>query len=148
MSKTTSTRLNNREQNPSVVVAMSTFNDTERTVAAVRSIFDSTTRAHVHAVVVDDGSEQETVDALLTLPPEYPNLKLLPRPHRERGYARHEAIEEALALNPDYILFMDADMELDPNAIQHCIDAVTQSGAGAVLIGRFHIHRMITSRPV
>ena len=39
-----------------------------------------------------------------------------------------------LALEPDYILFMDADMELDPNAIQHCIDSVEQSGAGAVLI--------------
>lgn len=135
MSKTTSSSINsNREHNPSVVVAMSTFNDTERTVAAVRSIFKSNTRAEVHAVVVDDGSEQETVDALLALPTEYPNLVLLPRPHRERGYARHEAIEESLALDPDYILFMDADMELDPNAIQHCIDAVTQSKAGAVLI--------------
>ena len=134
MSKTTSTRINNRDNNPSVVVAMSTFNDTARTVAAVRSIFESKTRANVYAVVVDDGSEQETVDALLALPSEYPNLTLLPRPHRERGYARHEAIQESLALEPDYILFMDADMELDPSAIQHCIDSVEQSGAGAVLI--------------
>lgn len=134
MSKTTSTRINNRDNNPSVVVAMSTFNDTDRTVAAVRSIFDSKTRANVYAVVVDDGSEQETVDALLALPPEYPNLTLLPRPHRERGYARHEAIQESLALEPDFILFMDADMELDPSAIEHCIDSVKQSGAGAVLI--------------
>jgi len=133
MSQTTSSSMTHR-QVPSVVVAMSTFNDTERTVAAVRSVFTSNTRAKVYAVVVDDGSEQDTVDALAALEPEYENLTFLPRPHRERGYARHEAIQESLKLDPDYILFMDADMELDPEAIQHCMDAVQQSGAGAVLI--------------
>ena len=125
---------NSRKQSRRVVVAMSTFNDTERAVMAVQSIFASRTRATVLAVVVDDGSEQETVDALAALQTDHANFHFLPRPHRERGFARHEAIEEAIKLDADFILFMDADMELDPDAIEHCIVAVQQSGAGAVLL--------------
>jgi glycosyltransferase involved in cell wall biosynthesis len=123
-----------RKEHHEVVVAMSTYNDTERAVAAVRSIFRSKTRAQVSAVVVDDGSDGKTVEALSALTTEYPNFFFLPRPHRERGYARYEAIEEALQKSPEFMLFMDADMELEPDAIEKCMEAVQQSGAGAVLI--------------
>ena len=134
MSKPVQSNLSQSRHVPVVVVAMSTFNDTERTVKAVESIFQSQTRAIVKAVVVDDGSEQETVDALAALGEQHEHLHFMPRPHRERGFARHEAIEESLALEADFILFMDADMELDPQAIDQCLLAVNQSGAGAVLL--------------
>ena len=117
-----------------VAVAMSTFNDTHRAVLAVKSIFESNTRAYVKAVVVDDGSEQDTVDALAALAEEYEHLTFIPRPHRERGFARHEAIQEALNLKPDFMLFMDADMILETGAIQYCIQSIEDTKAGAVVV--------------
>ena len=131
-----------------IAVAMSTFNEGQLAVKAVRSIFESKTRAIVKAVVVDDGSAQDHIDGLTTLSQRFPDLRFIPREHRERGIARCEAIAEALKENPDYIVFLDADMILDQDALELCMQTCEEKQCGAVVIREvcFSNHKNFATR--
>lgn len=117
-----------------IIVAMSTFNEGQLAVKSILSIFASKTRAIVKAVVVDDGSNKDHVEAITALSERFPDLKFIPREHRERGLARCEAIEEALKENPNFIVFLDADMILHQDALQLCVQTCEERDCGAVLI--------------
>ncbi len=117
-----------------IAVAMSTFNDVDRTCRAIDSALQQDIDATIEVVVADDGSEQDAVDALVAAYGEHPHVHLLLLPHRERGWARHSAMEKVLALEPDYLLFIDADMVLDLSALSVCVDTANRESAGAVVL--------------
>jgi glycosyltransferase involved in cell wall biosynthesis len=117
-----------------IAVAMSTFNDVDRTRRAIDSALSQTVDATIDVVVADDGSEPAAVDALAEFIGDNAHVHLLRLPHRERGWARHSAMERVLELDPDYLLFIDADMVLEPHAIQACLTALDEGKAGAAIL--------------
>ena len=60
-----------------IAVAMSTFNDVERTQLAIDSARSQTIDATIDVVVADDGSEPAAVDALAAFIGDDPHVHLL-----------------------------------------------------------------------
>ncbi len=135
-------------EHASVVIALSTFNDTERTIRAVQSALGCSKLLQPRVVAVDDGSEPQTVLALRRIALDEPRFTLVEAEHRERGWARFDAIQVALKLNPDFLLFIDADMQLASGALEQCISLCADTGAGAIVIQETPIsdHRNFATR--
>lgn len=118
----------------SVVITVTTYNDAERIEACLRSCLGQRGLASVAIVVADDGSTDATLAILQRLAAQADNLHILPLAHGERGRARAAAIEKALTLAPDFLLFLDSDMTLPADLVQQCAAYADQQQYGALVI--------------
>lgn len=113
---------------------VTTYNDAERIEPCIRSCLGQRGLASVAIVVADDGSTDATLAILQRLAAQVDNLHILVLPHGERGQARAAAIEKALTLAPDFLLFIDSDMTLQEGLVARCADYAQQHHYGALVI--------------
>ena len=113
-----------------VSVVITTKNRALQTVEAVKSVLQQTYPVQ-EIVVVDDGSDESEVKALVSLLPkdERISLKLLEMPTFHPGIARKIGIQ---LTNSDWIAFLDSDDLWLPNKIESQINFVLQSKARAL----------------
>ena len=100
---------------PTIVVIILTFNQCERTMACIDSLF-SIKAPCFHTLVWDNGSSDETA---VTIPQKYPNI-LLHHHHTNIGVAGGRNSAAQLASEtwyPTHFLFLDNDMLLEPNFV-------------------------------
>lgn len=107
---------------PEVAVIVPAYNEADNIDACVRSILASTVAPTLEVWVVDDQSTDQTWAILETLQAELgdPRLHLLagrPRPQGWMGktWACQQAVEQA---GGDVLLFLDADVRLQPGALE------------------------------
>ena len=84
-------------------------------------------------IVIDDGSEDKTLDILLSNPILYSKLIQQNR-NQGKGAAVREGI---LQSSGDYILFQDADLEYDPINYSRLLSMVTKFDADLIIGSRF-----------
>ena len=77
-------------------------------------------------IVVDDGSNDETLGELGRLKHQFPHLRVISLPRRGAARARNAGIELAQAR---YIAFLDADDEWQPEKLERQIVFMEDSGA-------------------
>jgi len=118
----------------SVVITVTTYNDAERIESCIQSCLRQHGLARVTLVVADDGSTDATLAILQRLAAQVDNLHILALLHGERGRARAAAIEKALTLAPDFLLFIDSDMTLEEGLVQRCVDYAHQQHYGALVV--------------
>lgn len=124
--------MNTSSETLTVAIALSSYNEEKQIERCLLSCLTQQTRHTVRVVVCDDGSQDSTVACVRNLQPAYPLLEVVQIHHQERGVARDIAIGTALTYQPDFLLFIDADMILADDLVEQCADFLssrTQYGA-------------------
>ena len=91
----------------------------------LRSIL-SQTYSNVEIIAVDDGSPDETPTILDRLAQEQPKLKVIHQQNAGVSAARNTGIQHA---SGEYIMFVDGDDYLAPDAVSYFMELVRQTGA-------------------
>ena len=87
----------------------------------------------LEVLVVDDGSNDRSVELLEAHPALYSTLIKLPK-NSGKGAAIKAGLEQA---SGDYILFQDSDLEYDPTEYQLLVEPVLAYSADIVMGSRF-----------
>jgi glycosyltransferase involved in cell wall biosynthesis len=90
----------------------------------------------VEVIVVDDGSTDGTLRLLEESSERYPWLKTLTQKNAGPAVARNTGAKEAQG---DFLVFLDADDEMEPEALQEAATYIANSPEKDVLIGRYQI---------
>lgn len=114
---------------PPVSVVIPAFNEEASVAAAVRSVAQSVPPPR-EIVVVDDGSTDGTAGVLERLARDEPRLRVVTSPANEGKAA---ALNRGLrATTSDFVVTVDADTRLDPDALGRLARAAAGPGVGAV----------------
>ncbi len=98
------------------VVVIPTYNEKDNILPLVEEIFK--VAPEIKILIVDDGSPDGTGEIADELGQRYKQVKVLHREKKEGlGRAYIAGFKEALKMNPDYILQMDADFSHNPKYI-------------------------------
>ena len=115
-----------------VSVIIPAYNAAEFIGRAVESVLSQTHRA-LEVIVVDDGSDDGTADAVSRLAASEARLHLVRMPNSGPAVARNRGME-AISADAEYVMFVDADDYLAPDAVERALSAA-QDGAELVLMG-------------
>ena len=125
-----------RKERLSIIVPA--FNEAENILTNTKEIKKSVSAlgCEFEIVVVDDGSEDDTYEILELLSRTVKEV----RPHKSKtnkgkGIALREA---SLKASGDFIIFLDADLELHPKLIPDLIQRMKNTGADVVLGSKRH----------
>lgn len=117
---------------PKTCVIMPAYNAEPYIERAVRSVLNQTVR-ELTLLAVDDGSTDQTGAILERLAAEDTRLVPLHVPNGGPAMARNRALER-LDADADYVMFLDADDELLPDALAYALAGAAE-GAELVLMG-------------
>jgi len=115
-------------QKPLVSVIITTKNEADVIFNLLKSVAGQT-YPNTEIIVVDNNSTDETVKIAKGFTKKVYNQG--PERSAQRNYGARKAIGE-------YLLFLDADMELSPKVIEECVDSA-QKGAKAAIIPEISI---------
>lgn len=118
---------------PLISIVIPAYNYAEKLPRAVNSVLKQLTDLH-ELIVIDDGSTDNTQAVLTELHNENNNFRIV---HKENGglaSVRNRGITEAQA---DYLIFLDADDELDEGALKHIEQHIQSNPASRMIIGGY-----------
>jgi 2-polyprenyl-3-methyl-5-hydroxy-6-metoxy-1,4-benzoquinol methylase len=110
-----------------VSVVIPTWNRSAKLQRALSSL-RAQTWAHWEALVVDDGSEDDTRDVVAQLAEEDPRIRLIARQHEGVSAARNAGLVEA---SGGFIAFLDSDNEWQPAFLEAMVGVMTARGLDA-----------------
>ena len=117
---------------PKVSVIIPAYNAEEYIERAMKSVLGQT-HEELELIVVDDGSDDGTADAVSRLAASEARLHLVRMPNSGPAVARNRGME-AISADAEYVMFVDADDYLAPDAVE-CALSAAQDGAELVLMG-------------
>lgn len=118
---------------PLISIVIPAYNYAEKLPRAVNSVLKQLTDLH-ELIVIDDGSTDNTQAVLTELHNESNNFRIV---HKENGGSasvRNRGITEAKA---DYLIFLDADDELDEGALKHIEQHIQTNPSSKMIIGGY-----------
>ncbi len=108
------------------VVVIATYNEAENVPALLLSILGL--GPEYQAVVVDDSSPDGTADLVSQIAAEHGRVHLLQRPAKlGYGTAYLDGFREALSMDADYIVQMDADYSHNPEDVPRLVEAAQEA---------------------
>ncbi|QQS38621.1 glycosyltransferase [Candidatus Woesebacteria bacterium] len=110
---------------PKVSIIIPTFNE-EKNIKRLLVSIGKQSYKNIESIVVDDGSTDKTV----SIANKYAT-RVYARKHAERSIQRNFGANRAKG---DYLVFLDADMELTPNVVLNCIEIISNSKYKALII--------------
>jgi glycosyltransferase involved in cell wall biosynthesis len=122
--------LHDTESRESVAVVVTTFNDTEFLLDALRSVF-AQTHAPKEVIVVDDGSDESPAYLVKT----FPSVMLIRKKNGGLASARNVGLGQATSR---FICFLDADDRLKPNALAAGLACFRTDPHAALVYGGHH----------
>lgn len=84
------------------------------------------------AIVVDDGSVDDTARIIADYAAREHRVRLLAGKHAGASAARNQALDEAERLAPAYVTFLDADDYLEPDALEAMVQTAQRTGADVI----------------
>ena len=93
------------------------------------------THSHLEVIVVDDGSPDDTSDVAS----RYPRVRCIRQENQGLSAARNTGIRESTG---DFLVFLDADDRLIPNALETGLKCFRRNPGAAVVVGK---HRVISA---
>lgn len=121
--------------NPSVTIIVLNWNGKEHVLRCLHSL-QSLTYPQYDVLVVDNGSEDGSVDAIKS---DFPEIQVIALPENY-GYAQgnNVGLKEALAKGPEWILFLNNDTEVAPDLIDALIAGAQQYPDGGIFGPRIY----------
>jgi len=120
---------------PRVSVIVPAYNEEINAVRSVNNLLKNTYPAY-DIIFVDDGSKDATYEKVSSAFKDNPNVKVLAKPNGGKASALNYGISQTSA---EYVLCIDADTNLLPNALEllmrHFADSKVAAVAGNVKIG-------------
>ncbi|SEC31426.1 CDP-glycerol glycerophosphotransferase [Streptomyces sp. 2224.1] len=116
---------------PDVSVVVIVYNDADRLPTAVQSVLDQTLR-DVEVVIVDDCSTDRSFEVAQRLAADHPGRARafqLPENSGGCGEPRNAGIQHTRGR---YVMFLDSDDVLEPNACRNMLEAAEKTGADIV----------------
>jgi glycosyltransferase involved in cell wall biosynthesis len=127
-----------RELNGKVSVIMPAFNE----AATVRDNLLETIRTFdefgcdYEIILIDDGSADHTLSEALKVAQEHPNIKVK---RNLENYGKGRALKKAFRYcSGEYIVFLDADLDLHPGQVQTLFDILKLDEADVVIGSKLH----------
>ena len=129
----------------SIAVIVRAYNEEQNVVSCLASVLDNTSLS-MQVVLADDGSTDDTAKLAEQLQEERGDDRLTivqvpPRPEGERWVGKNwacacavEHLANASEQMPDYLLFMDCDVTLEPQAIEAAIALARRKQVGLLTI--------------
>lgn len=108
-----------------VTVVVPAYNVQDTIVRCLDSIFSQQTEYRYEVIVVEDGSTDATWNTLCAYP-AHPHLMLLRQQNQGLSGARNTGIDQAKG---EYLLFVDSDDTIPPNAIQSMMEVARRESA-------------------
>jgi glycosyltransferase involved in cell wall biosynthesis len=128
-----------------ISIIMPTYNEADRicsSIEEVASTFLEFACPHWELLVMDDGSTDGTFEKAASLISKYPENLKVKRNVLHIGKGR--AIKKALRyLTGDYIVFIDADMDLHPLQIQALFDIMRLDDSDIVIGSKLHPNSVV-----
>ena len=118
-------------QKPIVSVVIIAFNDEAHIEDAVGSARAQTER-NIEILCVDDGSGDGTAERMLRCAEEDERIRVIRQPNRGGFAARYAGLLQAAA---GYVLFLDSDDVLRPDAVRTAVSAAEAAGADVLEFG-------------
>lgn len=84
------------------------------------------------AMVIDDGSTDDTARIIAEYAAGEPRVLLLEGKHAGASEARNQALDAVERLHPAYVTFLDADDYLEPDALEAMMQTAYQTGADVI----------------
>jgi glycosyltransferase involved in cell wall biosynthesis len=120
---------------PLVSVVIPTFDRAHCVTEAMGSVLAQTHRA-IECLVVDDGSRDDTLAVLDAAFADDPRVRVLARDHAGVSAARNHGIAQATG---EYVTFLDSDDLMLEHRVEHQLDHLFATGAGAVICRGRHV---------
>jgi len=93
-------------------------------------------------IVIDDGSSDDTYEKASEISKKYPDLIIVKKNPFNLGKGR--ALKKALRyVNGDYVVFLDADMDLHPIQVQALFDIMRLDNADIVIGSKMHPNSIV-----
>lgn len=119
-------------ESPRVTIVLPLFNDEEYVRAAIESCCAQTIK-DIEIVAVDDASTDRTASIIEEYARRDPRIRLIRQPlNRSAFQARRVGVDAASA---PFVLFLDGDDELAPNAAEVALNEARRTGADVVGFG-------------
>ncbi|WP_151773338.1 bifunctional glycosyltransferase/CDP-glycerol:glycerophosphate glycerophosphotransferase [Streptomyces abyssomicinicus] len=124
---------------PDISVVVIVYNDERRLPAAVRSVLGQTLR-NVEVVIADDHSTDGSFEVARRLEAESDRVRAIRLPENSGGCGEPRNQGVAVARGR-YVMFLDSDDTLEPNACRNMLEAAESTGADLVsgLCLRVHV---------
>ena len=119
---------------PRVSIVSPCFNQ-ERFVGPMIASLQAQTDRRWELIVVDDGSSDASAAAVQAAAGDDPRISLLRRPHEGVGAARMAGAADAAPDSP-YLLFLDADDELEPEMLERFVHELESNSALSMVHSR------------
>jgi glycosyltransferase involved in cell wall biosynthesis len=116
---------------PLVSVVIPCYRQAHYLATAIESVLVQT-YPHVEILVIDDGSPDNTAE----IAARYPGVRCIGQPNRGVSEARNLGIRSS---NGSFLIFLDADDRLRPDAIEIGLDCFRQHPEVAFVSGRFRL---------
>ncbi|GAA4457671.1 glycosyltransferase family 2 protein [Rurimicrobium arvi] len=118
-----------------VSIVIPFYNEERYLLRSVNSALSQTYTA-VEIILVNDGSDDGSAAIAARLAGAYDNVLYIDAPHHSPGHARNLGIGRA---SGTYITFLDADDELEPDAVEVLMRA-SQRTSASLTVCRFSLH--------
>lgn len=107
---------------PKVSILMPAYNESEVLGESVRTVRRELGKADYEIIIVNDGSDDNTMEVAEVLCRQYPNVHLVSYPkNRGKGYALKKGFERSRG---DIIVFFDSDLDIPPFQIHRFLRAL------------------------
>ena len=116
-------------ERPQISIVVPVYNPGGYLAACLESIAGQTIFDQLEVILVDDGSTDGSQDACDAFAAEHPNARVIHQPNRGLSAARNAGMDAARA---GYLLFVDSDDEIVPDACEVLLAAARSSGADLV----------------
>jgi len=118
-----------------ITAILASHNRREKTLACLRSYFEQRLRlpADLDAVLVDDGSSDDTTEAVQALGASVTIIRGTGDLYWAAGMALAE--RHALSRSPDYLLWLNDDVVLDAGALDRLLTVAEENGATRIVVG-------------
>jgi cellulose synthase/poly-beta-1,6-N-acetylglucosamine synthase-like glycosyltransferase len=113
---------------PSVTVIIPGYNEAVNAVGTIQSLLQQD-YPDLQIIFVDDGSKDNTLDVLHTAFANVPRVKILTKPNGGKASALNVGVSLAAT---DYLVCIDADTQLKPDAIRQLLKKFNHPDVGAV----------------